>query len=130
MAENGQTDTKHRWVHILLSLAGIVVAALALVLLGQLGLGIPCVFYQLTGFQCPGCGNSRATIALLRLDFTGAFASNPMFLAEFFYIGWVYCWAAASYLRGKRFSYRPPVPALDIVFLTAIVLWGIVRNFL
>lgn len=130
MAENSQPDIRRRRMHILLSLLGIGAAAMVYLLLGRLGVGIPCLFRRITGIQCPGCGNTRAVIALCRLDFAKAFASNPMFPVEFFYIGWVYCWSAASYLRGKRFSYHPPVPALDIVILVAIVLWGIVRNFL
>ena len=30
------------------------------------GLSIPCLFYELTGLYCPGCGSGRAVNALLR----------------------------------------------------------------
>lgn len=35
------------------------------------------MFHLVTGLQCPGCGVSRMCLALLRLDFPGAFAANP-----------------------------------------------------
>lgn len=40
------------------------------------GLGIPCIFYKLTGYCCPGCGVSRFFLCLLRLDFAGALSQN------------------------------------------------------
>ena len=49
--------------------------------------GIPCLFYTVTGLQCPGCGISRMFLALLHLDFSAAFRYNgavlcllPLFL--------------------------------------------------
>lgn len=40
---------------------------------------LPCVLYALTGFPCPGCGMSRAWLAVLRLDLITAFRYHPMF---------------------------------------------------
>lgn len=40
--------------------------------------GSPCVFRVITGVPCPGCGLTRAGIALLRLDLPMAFYYNPM----------------------------------------------------
>ncbi|OAB35296.1 DUF2752 domain-containing protein [Paenibacillus glacialis] len=41
-------------------------------------IGIPCVFNELTGFYCPGCGITRAVLSLLRLDVIQAFRYNPL----------------------------------------------------
>ena len=30
----------------------------------RLSIGIPCLFYQITGFYCPGCGVTRMLFAL------------------------------------------------------------------
>ena len=53
-------------------------------------IGIPCVFQEVTGLKCPGCGISGMCLALLRLDFKSAFLSNrllfvliPVFLFVF-----------------------------------------------
>ena len=38
---------------------------------------IPCLFNELTGLECPGCGVSHMAMALFRLDFREAFEYNP-----------------------------------------------------
>ena len=114
---------------LLLSLG--IAAAMGLYCIAALwGWGLPCLFYQLTGLLCPGCGNSRAALALLRLDLSAAFSCNLLFPLEFFYILWVYAHCCKAYLKGKRFSYQPPCPVMDIIVLVAIVIWGVVRNLL
>ena len=114
-------------------LIGVGIMALGLGLfwlLSRFGLGIPCLFYRFTGFQCPGCGNSRAALALLRLDFLAALQFNPLCLLEFFYIGWVLLHCVRSYLKGGTFSYRPPLLWLDISILAAVIIWWPLRNLL
>lgn len=39
---------------------------------------IPCLFREVTGLQCPGCGTSRMALALMRFDIPAAFAYNPV----------------------------------------------------
>ncbi|GAB6991059.1 DUF2752 domain-containing protein [Paenibacillus pini] len=41
-------------------------------------IGIPCVFHELTGLYCPGCGMTRVILSLLRLDGVQAFRYNPL----------------------------------------------------
>ena len=78
-----------RLFRVILLSFGLAAAAAALVLLARVGLGIGCPLYQLTGLQCPGCGNSRAGMALLRLDFAASFSYNPLFLPQ---IGYIAVW--------------------------------------
>ncbi len=47
--------------------------------LAAIGHGCPIRF--VTGIPCPGCGLSRAYLALLKLDFAGAFHYHPLFWA-------------------------------------------------
>ena len=44
---------------------------------------IPCLFQEVTGLQCPGCGTSRMALALMRLDIPAAFAYNPVAFFSF-----------------------------------------------
>ena len=44
------------------------------------GWGIPCPFYLLTGWHCPGCGISRMFMALLELDIPAAMGYNGLVL--------------------------------------------------
>lgn len=41
-------------------------------------IGIPCVFRELTGFYCPGCGITRVVLSLFKLDVVQAFRYNPL----------------------------------------------------
>ena len=110
---------------------GFLTAALFLALLVKLGISLPCIFYQITGLQCPGCGNTRAAMALLRLDFAAAFEYNLLFPIEFGYIAYMYLSALVHYIRTGKFSYQAPYYYyIDIPVLVIVVAWGIVRNFL
>ncbi|WP_169743473.1 DUF2752 domain-containing protein [Kaistella solincola] len=39
-----------------------------------------CIFKNITGLSCPGCGSQRAFHELLHLKFKVAFTSNPLFV--------------------------------------------------
>lgn len=38
-----------------------------------------CIIHNITGLPCPGCGMTRAYLALLRGDLAGAFYYHPLF---------------------------------------------------
>ncbi len=42
-------------------------------------LRISCIFQTIFGIACPGCGMTRALLAVLRLDIEAAFRYHPMF---------------------------------------------------
>ncbi len=42
--------------------------------------GMRCIFYELTGLYCPGCGSGRALSSLMHGDWKGAFSHNLLFL--------------------------------------------------
>jgi len=123
-------DFPRRVTHILLISFGILGAVAVFYILAACGIGIPCLFRTVTGFLCPGCGNSRAAISLLKLDIPAALEYNPLFPLEFFYIAWVYILCCKNYLQGKRFSYQPPFPVMDILILIAVAAWWILRNII
>lgn len=56
----------------------LILAVLYLIVSKKIGIGIPCLFYKITGFYCPGCGISRMFISLLQLDFYQAFRHNAL----------------------------------------------------
>lgn len=62
-----------------------------------------CVFHQLTGLDCPGCGITRALHALLHGRVGEAFRFNPMLFAMML----VGSFGLPSFLRGEtpRFFY-------------------------
>ena len=48
------------------------------VLSPTLGISIPCIFRKITGFYCPGCGMTRASLALLDGDIYQSFRYNML----------------------------------------------------
>jgi hypothetical protein len=42
----------------------------------------PCVFHELTGLYCPGCGATRAVHHLLHGEIAAAFAMNPLLVVS------------------------------------------------
>lgn len=43
-----------------------------------LGFHIPCIFRHVTGFYCPGCGMTRASLAILEGDIYQSFRFNML----------------------------------------------------
>ena len=44
----------------------------------NIDIGIPCLWHNLFGFECPGCGLTRATTNLMKLEFAEAFRMNKL----------------------------------------------------
>lgn len=120
-------NRKHR---ILLLNLGVLGLGMILAFLAAKGFRIPCLFYEFTGLQCPGCGNTRATIALLRLDFVTMFRWNLTYPLQMLYLLRVWATCCSRYIRGQRFSYRPKADWIDYAFIIMLVLWTVVRNLL
>lgn len=59
----------------------ITLASIAVLVVVMNILDIACLFKELTGIPCPGCGMTRAYISLLYLDVRSAFHYHPMFWA-------------------------------------------------
>jgi Protein of unknown function (DUF2752) len=51
------------------------------------GLGLPCPFRAITGWDCPLCGGTRMGEALLHGDVSAAFGFNPVALIGLFVAG-------------------------------------------
>ena len=91
---------------------------------------IPCLFKSLTGYDCPGCGNTRSVLSLLHGDFPRAVKYNPfppfaIITGALFYTEW------GIRLFGKKKDFRfitrsalfwGPVLALFIIYYA-------IRNF-
>jgi hypothetical protein len=82
-----------------------------------------CVFRQVTGLECPGCGTTRALHALLHGRVGEAFRFNPFLFAVMLVIA---C-AMPSFLRGEtaRFLYTRWFGWGSVV---VVIGWWIGRN--
>lgn len=116
--------------HILLLNLGVLGLGLLLAFLAAKGFRIPCLFYEVTGLQCPGCGNTRATIALLRLDFVAMLRWNLTYPLQMLYLLRVWVTCCSRYIRGFHFSYTPRPDWIDVAFILLLILWTILRNLI
>lgn len=97
----------------------------------------PCIVYKWTGYYCPGCGGTRACLALLRGELWESFCFHPAVL----YAAVLYIWFMVShsieYMSkgrvkiGMKYSDRYLYVALGIIFVQWILknfckaVWGI-----
>ena len=93
------------------------------------GLGIPCVLHEATGLDCPGCGMSRAILALARLDLAAAFGYNLIWPVVVGYLLWIGIGGSIAYVKRGELYYLPGKTWMHAVILSVVVTYGIVRNF-
>lgn len=86
-----------------------------------------CIFLQLTGVRCPGCGSQRALHALLNGDIAAAFRFNALLVSMIPYLVLLTC---ASMLRTRvpRFYAALCHPAIIYAIFILVILWWILRN--
>ena len=86
-----------------------------------------CIFLQLTGYRCPGCGSQRVIHCLLNGDLRGAFHYNAFLVLA---IPYVFLLAVSSMFR----QYTPKIystlshPVVIRTILLLVILWWIFRN--
>jgi Protein of unknown function (DUF2752) len=117
---------------------GLFAGGLALsALFATTGIGVPCPFLGLTGWQCPLCGGTRMGVALLHGDLAAAYAFNPVVLVALTGLGAVPMAWAVEFAGGP--AVRPPhrvarrlqqVPAMAWLLLALLVAVGytVLRN--
>ena len=79
------------------------------------GFGIPCVIKKVTGLQCPGCGMTRAMVALIHGDLPGAYEYNSLSITLLPLLAVYLCYRGYRYVKGTEFAFR----WWEILFLTA-----------
>lgn len=122
---------KKRIYKVLLVAGGAVGVLLAYALFVNIfGFGLPCLYKQTLGLECAGCGLSRASAALVRLDFQAAFSYNAVWPLYLCYGLWAGISAVWAYVKdGTPPSFPRPL-WLNWVVLGAILAYGVIRNFI
>lgn len=87
---------------------------------------IPCLFREITGFQCPGCGTSRMALALMHLDFSAAFSYNPV--AFFSFPMWFLISIAAFLGRPNAFRSSTVLLRILAINIAIYIIFTVVRN--
>ncbi len=89
----------------------------------------PCPFYILSGYYCPGCGNTRSVTHLLGGDILLSLRCNitPLFLLILFTL--LYAEMIFS-LAGKRVCLLPRNKATWVCVIVLFLAYYILRNFI
>lgn len=93
---------------------------------GLTGLGLPCYYLSVRGYECPGCGLSRMIFCVLQLRFRQGFLYNPVGFVAFF----VWNAVAALCWWGKLKMVKKPIFTNSLLALTiaAFLVQGLLRN--
>lgn len=92
----------------------------------SLNIGIPCLFHEITGLYCPGCGITRLVFSLLELDFYHAFQANPLIFILLIIAG---IYFLLKIILNKFFQINITIPNyVYYILLVVVILFGILRN--
>jgi Protein of unknown function (DUF2752) len=127
---NGIAATSNRSTPIILFAVTITLGAIvALVYFildpTKVALFPPCLFHQLTGLDCPGCGGQRALHQLLHGHLIAAVRLNAMFVVSLPLFAWVGFRLLARSLRHEPIHLAPRWWSL---YLAAWIIFGVLRN--
>ena len=88
-----------------------------------------CPLYQVSGYQCPGCGSQRALHHLTHGDWRGALGENFLLVVGIPYLvlGFFLEWMPVSVQR-ERLKSRLYGATAALIALVVIVGWWILRN--
>lgn len=106
----------------------VVCGILYAVLIHFTGVGIPCVFYELTGFKCGGCGITRGLIALLHFDFYTMIQYNMFLPIILIYILSVFINTSKEYILNGKFILSAGREWINVLFLVLLLVWSAARN--
>lgn len=88
-----------------------------------------CLFHELTGYDCPGCGSQRAIYSLLHLDFRRAADQNLMIVLCLPGLIVYYGLFNIKRFRSRSLLFRPGCETrIKVVVIVVIALFWILRN--
>jgi hypothetical protein len=123
---------KSRLVLVLAIACGLALAAAILYAIPpeQNRFAPPCLFHQMTGLHCPGCGATRAVYALLHLHPEEAAKKNVLFVLALPFLVMGCARGVWAWMRGKA----PPEPTFlnrprNVLLVTGVIFaFAILRN--
>ena len=90
---------------------------------------IPCIFHEVTGLFCPGCGISRMILSLFKLDFYQAFRYNVLLFILFPFIVLLIIDALYCIIKNKKPIYKKINNKFWIALIIILILYTVIRNF-
>lgn len=92
--------------------------------------GIPCMFRSITGIKCAGCGITHMFLAILRLDFKEAFASNQVLFCMLPLMVVYAILLIVKYIKNGKVKLSKAENVICYFLIAVLVVWGVVRNLI
>ena len=105
-------------------LAGILYA----VFVRLTGLAVPCIFRTLTGWLCPGCGITRASLSLIKGNVQASFSYNPFLYIAGPCIIYLIVRGDLNYIKKDTYRLCTADTVLIYILIVAALIFGVVRN--
>ncbi len=103
----------------------IVIFLIYAVLIISFDIGIPCVFYEITGLYCPGCGITRLCLSLFEGDIYQAFRYNPII---FINLPILFILFVLNIFFKKNKNIKKITDVIIIFLATITIIFGVIRN--
>lgn len=108
----------------------LIVGMLYAIFYGITGIGIPCIFRQITGFKCPGCGISHMFMAIFKFDFASAFKHNPVIFSLMPFWIVAICYQTVHYIKTGNKKFNILINGLVWISIIALIIFAIIRNII
>jgi hypothetical protein len=114
----------------------IVIRDIFIVLVGMLywlfvkktGFAIPCVFYTITGYKCPGCGITHSIMALTGGHLRTAFECNPFLWIAGPVIIYLLIKGDIRFIKYDTFELNKADTIITYICVVLAVIYWFVRN--
>ncbi len=116
------------WVPPILLLAAFLFRAELFVAAAKIGRYMFCPLYAFTGILCPGCGGTRAVLALLHGDVWLSLRCNPSVAGIVIFLLLWYAEAVSKAL-GKPKRLFPRALGFWLCVIVVLLMWAAARNF-
>lgn len=103
----------------------IVIFLIYAVLIISFDIGIPCVFYEITGLYCPGCGITRLCLSLFEGDIYQAFRYNPIIFIDLPILFILF--VLNIFLKNNK-NIKKITDVIIIFLATITIIFGVIRN--
>lgn len=87
-----------------------------------------CGFYQLTGYYCPGCGGTRAVVALLHLHILQSLRCHPLVLYTAVILGAFWIGKTLEIVIGRQRRRMRLKPVYLYLALGVVLIQWIIKN--
>lgn len=103
----------------------IIVVILMAILLIHGKIAIACVFYEITGLYCPGCGITRSILSLIDGNIYQAFRYNPIIFID---IPLIMITSIIDFIYKDNKKVKKVTNVIYIMLLIITLVFGVLRN--